>query len=293
MRRLLRVLKNPKKILYYIESKGFFNFLSDEAYIKLFYKLGLDKKLNLEKPETFNEKLQWLKLNDRKDIYTIMVDKYEAKKYVSEKIGDEYVIKTLGVWESFEEINFDKLPNQFVLKCTHNSGGVVVCSDKSSLNLKEAKKKINKSLKQNYYHNGREWPYKNVRPQIIAERFLSDNIIDYKVFCFDGKAEVLHTCVDREKNDLKIDFFDFEWNHLDIQRENCKNADIMPEKPKTLQKMKEFSEILSKGIKFTRVDFYEIDGQLLFGEISFFPASGFKKFIPDEWDLKFGNMIKL
>ena len=293
MKRLLSVLKNPKKILFYIESKGFFNFLSDERYIKFFYKLNLGKKLDLKNPKTFNEKLQWLKLNDRKDVYTIMVDKYQAKNYVSEKIGEEYIVKTLGIWEKFNDIDFDKLPDKFVLKCTHNSGGVVVCSDKATLNLKQAKNKINKSLKRNYYHNGREWPYKNVKPRIIAEEFLSENIIDYKVFCFGGKAEVLHTCVDREINDLKIDFFDFDWNHLDIKRDNCKTSDALPKKPVNLDKMKEISEVLSQGIKFTRVDFYEIEGKLLFGEISFFPASGFRKFIPEEWDLKFGKLIEL
>ena len=174
MKRVLRVLKEPKRILFYLESKGFFNFLSDEKYLKFFYKLNMGKKLNLENPKTFNEKLQWLKLYDRKDIYTTMVDKYEVKRYVTDLIGEEYIVKNFGVWDSFDEIDFDKLPNQFVLKCTHDSGGLVICRDKSKLDIEKAKQKINKSLNRNYFYNGREWPYKNVKPRIIAEEYLEN-----------------------------------------------------------------------------------------------------------------------
>ena len=177
-----------RNIIDYLDSRGFFKFMSDEAYLKFMYKLKMKRKLNLSDPQTFNEKLQWLKIYDRKPEYTTMVDKYEAKKYVADIIGEEYIIPTLGVWDRFEDIDFDELPDQFVLKCTHDSGGLVICRDKSKLDLKAAKKKINKSLKRNYYWIGREWPYKNVRPRIIAEKFMtdptSDDLQDYKFFFF-------------------------------------------------------------------------------------------------------------
>ena len=290
--KILRVLKKPKIIIFYLESKGFFDFLSDESYLKIFYKLNLNKKLNLENPKTFNEKIQWLKLHDRNDKYTQMVDKILVKDFVAEKIGDEYVVKTLGLWDDFDEINLNELPHKFVLKCTHNSGGVVICKDKSKLNYLETKRKIKKSLKRNYYKNGREWPYKNVKPRIIAEEYIGENVIDYKFLCYNGLVKNMFTCSDRETGNLCVDFFDLEWNHLPFER-YYPNSKREIKKPMNFNKMIEISEVLAKGTKLVRIDFYEINGKLYFGEITFYPGSGFEKFTPEEWDLKLGEMIEL
>lgn len=255
--------------------------LSDINYLKLRYYLSFNKKLNLSNPQTFNEKLQWLKLNDRKDIYSTMVDKYEVKKYVSDIIGEEYVIPTLGVYNNFDEIDFDKLPNQFVIKCNHDSGGLVIVKDKSKLDLKAAKKKINKSLKTNYYYIGREWPYKNVKPRIIVEDYMEDKKVgelrDYKIYSFSGKCDYVMLCFDRFKDKTKFIYFDRNWNiKKEFSNDGIKYGDsIKVEKPKNLDKMFEFASMFSKNIPFLRVDFYEVDGKLYFGEFTFFPSDGF------------------
>lgn len=258
----------------------------------------MGRRLNLKCPKTFNEKLQWLKLHDRKLIYTTMVDKYKVKKYVGERIGNEYIIPTLGVWKTFDQINFDDLPNQFVLKCTHDSGGVIVCKDKSKLDLPTIRKKIEKALNRNYYYSGREWPYKNVPPQIIVEKFLSEDgyvPIDYKVYCFDGRPYKIMLCLDRDKDEpTKFYSFDFKW---DLLRHNIRgrNApiDFTLPKPKSLNLMFSIAKELSNGIPFVRVDFYEVKGQLYFGEMTFYPDSGFDSAILPEIDILYGDMIKL
>lgn len=290
--RFFKKLKSPKEIILFLESRGFFDFLSDENYLKLFYRIRTGKKLNLENPQTFNEKIQWLKLNDRRDIYTTMVDKYKVKKYVANLIGEEHIISTLGIWENINDIDFESLPNKFVLKCTHDSGGVIVCSDKSKLDIKKVKKKFNKSLRKNYFYHGREWPYKNVKPRIIAEEFIGDKIIDYKFLCYNGVVKNMFTCSERETGNLCVDFFDLEWNHLPFQR-FYPNSKKEIKKPVNFEKMIEISEVLAKGTKLVRVDFYEKNNKLYFGEITFSPGSGFEKFTPDEWDLKLGEMIEL
>jgi len=272
--------------------------LKDSKYISYLYYIVLGKSLNIDNPKTFNEKLQWLKLNDRKDIYTTMVDKFEAKKYVANIIGEEYIIPTLGIYEKWDDIDFDKLPNQFVIKCTHDSGGLAICKDKSTFDFKSAKKKINKSLENNYYWSGREWPYKNAKPRIIIEKYMSDennlDLQDYKIHCFNGEPKIILVCKDRYKETgLTEDFFDTEWKHLDIKRPNHGNSKTTIDKPSTLCKMLELAERLAKDIPFARIDFYTIQGKVYFGEITFYPASGFAKFEPEEWDLKFGEWIKL
>ena len=298
MKKVLRALKEPKKIIFYLESKGFFNFLSDESYLKFFYKLNTCKKLNLKNPKTFNEKLQWLKLYDRKDIYTTMVDKYEVKKYVSKLIGEEYVVENLGVWEKFDDIDFDKLPNQFVLKCTHDSGGLVICRDKSKLDLAKAKQKINKSLNRNYFYNGREWPYKNVKPRIIAEEYLENKkdqgLRDYKFYCTDGKVLCLYVSEGLEDHSTaSISFLNKDWSFAEFKRDDFKPFDKLPHKPEKYDEMLEISEKLSKGYKFLRVDLYEVNGKVYFSEFTFSPCSGYMPFSPDEWDEKLGEMIEL
>lgn len=275
-----------------------FAFMSDEQYLKLIYRIRMGKKLNLDHPKTFNEKLQWLKLHDRKPEYTTMVDKFEVKKYVADRIGEQYVIPTLGVWERFDDIDFDKLPNQFVLKCTHDSGGLVICRDKDSLNIDQARKKIESSLKSNFYWVGREWPYKNVNPRIIAEAYMEDEndreLRDYKFFAFDGVVKALLIVTDRGDTsvDTKFDFFDMDFNHLDFTNGHP-NAQTPPHKPETFEEMKGLAEKLSQGIPQVRVDFYEVNGKVYFGELTFAHWSGMKPFEPEIWDEKFGEFIKL
>ncbi len=273
---------------------GFHNGMSDEEYLKRMYKAKIGKELNLENPRTFNEKLQWLKLHNRNPLYSTMVDKYEAKKYIADLIGEEYVVPALGIWDHFNEINFDKLPNQFVLKTTHDSGSVVVCKDKKSFNKEAAKKKLEKSLKKNFYYFGREWPYKDVKPRILAEVYLHDDLTnelrDYKFFAFDGVAKALYITTGREI-DRRTDFFDMDFHHLDIQDDL--NATVPPQKPETFEKMREIAEKISKGIPEIRVDFYEVNSRAYVGELTLFYLSGLVPFKPEEWDETFGSWIKL
>lgn len=286
-----------KNILVHMSLKGYFNFLSDKKYLKLLYRLHMNEKLNLDQPQTFNEKLQWLKLYDRKPEYTKMVDKYKVREYIKEKIGEKYLIPLLGVWDSFEDIDFSNLPNQFVLKCTHDSGGLVICKNKNKFDIEKAKKKINKCLKRNFYYVGREWPYKNVNPKIIAEQYMEDikekDIKDYKLFCFNGRVETILVCSNRKGTYKNTDFYNKEWNKMPFTRKTHENNIKGNKKPLNLEKMIEISEILSKEIPFVRVDLYEINGKVYFGELTFFPSSGFEGFSPEEWDGKLGHLIKL
>lgn len=278
--------------------RGFFNCLSDKAFLKMQFKTAFGYKLDLKNPQTYSEKLQWLKLYDRKPIYNTMVDKAAVKDYVAKKIGEQYIIKTFGVWEQFDEIDFDALPNQFVLKCTHDSGGLVICKDKSVLDIAEARKKIEKSLKKNYYKQNREWPYKDVKPRIIAEKYMEDSntgeLCDYKFFAFDGEVKAMFIASERnnKNTETRFDFFDREFNHLPFTNGHP-NADAPPQKPDKYDEMVALAEKLSSGIPQARIDFYEVDGRVYFGEITLFHWSGFKPFKPFEWDEKFGGFIKL
>lgn len=270
-------------------------FIPDKLYLKMLYKVKIGKKLNLKNPQTFNEKLQWLKLYDRNSDYTKMVDKYEVRSYVEEKIGKEYLIPLLGVYDDFDAIDFDKLPNQFVIKCTHDSGGLIICKEKSKLNIESARKKIKKCLKRNYYYNGREWPYKNVKPKIIVEKYMEDSetggLNDYKFFIFNGKFAYSFVCSERSSS-LKFTFFDKNGKFINFTQDNCPN-DPSVLKPKNYNKMIALAEKLSNNVPQIRVDFYEINGKIYFGELTFFDSSGFGKFEPEEWDLKIGKMLKL
>lgn len=276
---------------------GMYDSMDDAEYLKLAFELNLGTKLNLESPETFNEKLQWLKLYDRRPEYTTMVDKYEVKKYVADRIGAEYLIPTLGVWDSFDEIDFDSLPQQFVLKCTHDSGGLVICKDKSVFDVKAAKNKINQSLKRNFFFFGREWPYKDVKPRIIAEKYMEDAgsevLNDYKLMCFNGKVKCSFVCSERFSEDgLKVTFFDRDWNVMPFER-HYPRSQCPIAKPSSYDDMVRLAEQLSKDIPFVRVDFYEVSGKIYFGELTFYPGSGFEEFEPFEWDKTLGSWIEL
>lgn len=272
--------------------------LPDRLFLKALFRLRMGYKLNLDNPQTFNEKLQWLKLHNRKPEYTQMVDKVGAKEYVANIIGEEHIIPTLGVWDRVEDIDWDSLPNQFVLKCTHDSGGIVICSDKSKLDISAAKAKLKKGLKRKYYPQNREWPYKNVKPRIIGEQYMVDEsgyeLKDYKWFCFNGEPKALFIATDRgvEGEETKFDFFDAEFNHLPFTNGHP-NANREIAKPKSFEKMKELAAKLSAGQPHLRVDFYDIDGKIYFGELTFYHWSGTMPFEPEEWDYTFGSWIKL
>lgn len=277
---------------------GLYNKLSDEAYLKKMYYAQTGKILNLDNPTTYNEKIQWLKLNDRNPLYTKLVDKYEVKPIVESIIGTQYIIPTLGIWNKFEEIDFTSLPEQFVLKCTHDSGGVCICRNKGEFDIKKAKKIISTSLRNNFYLKGREWPYKNVKPRIIAEQYMEDDVTqelrDYKFFCFSGNPKALFVASDRqtEGEETKFDFFDMDYNHLPITNGHP-NAKIMPQKPEKFEEMKMLAKKLSKGYPHVRVDFYEVNGKVYFGELTFFHWSGLMPFEPEKWDYEFGSWLSL
>lgn len=292
-------IKNHR-ILSFLESVEYLkrHFVNPEKYIPHLFKKRVGYELNLQNPRSFNEKMQWLKLFYYNPLYSKLVDKYEVKQYVSNTIGEEYIIPTIGLWNKFEDIDFEQLPNQFVLKCTHDSGGLIICKDKRELNMCKAKRKINKSLRHNYYYMGFEWVYKDVVPRIIAEQYMEDNatkdLRDYKFFVFNGvvKSMFLVTGRDVETHDARVDFFDEHFKHLAFSR-GYKNADSLPEKPSQFEKMKELAERLANGIPFVRVDFYEVDGKIYFGEMTFFPGNGMEKFDPEAWDYKFGEWLQL
>ena len=271
--------------------------IPDKMYLKLLYKKCTKSKLNLDNPQTFNEKLQWLKLNNKKYEYTKMVDKYEVKKYVASIIGEEYIIPTIGVYDKFKDIDFDKLPNQFVLKCTHDSGGVAICEDKNKFDKIKARKILNFSLRRNYFYYSREYPYKNLKRRIIAEKYMKDEISgdlrDYKLFCFNGECKLIQVDFDRFTNHRR-NLYDTDWNlieGLSIKYPSDKNTII--EKPSNLDEMLEIARKLSKDIPFVRVDLYLINGRIYFGELTFFHGGGYEKFTPEEWNRKLGDMIKI
>ena len=296
LRKIKGLIKKPSLMFNVLGNRGFFNWMDDKTYLKILFKVKMNSKLDLDNPKTFNEKLQWLKLYDRNPSYCKMVDKYEAKKYVSSIIGEQYIIKTLGVWDKFEDINFDDLPQSFVIKCTHDSGGVVICSDKKSFDYKSAKRKLNKSLKRNFYWSQREWPYKNVSRRIICEEFLRDSkhdvLTDYKFYCFDGIPRVVMINSDRGSKTTKADYFDMDYNLLDFTW-GYPHADKIPDKPINFELMKDLAKKLSQNLKHIRIDFYEVNGKVYFGELTFYDGSGFQPIIPKEWDYKLGGFISV
>lgn len=270
--------------------------INDELYTKRRYKRILKYKLNLDNPKSFNEKLQWLKLNIRESKHTQLVDKYAVREYISNEIGEKYLIPIIGIYDSFDEMNFDDLPNNFILKCTHNSGGNVICRDKQNFDKEKARKKINRCLKNNYYYLSREWPYKNVKPRIICEKLLFDENgelpKDYKFFCFNGQPKLIQVDIDRF-NKHKQNFYDVNWNFRDVKIfcENDKNM-IIP-KPANYEEMLTICKKLSANMPHVRVDLYNINGQIYFGELTFFHMGGFAKFKDEDLNIEMGEWIDL
>lgn len=290
-------LKNPlKTTIFHLHYRHYLNWINDKTFLKLLYKLETGKRLNLKNPQTFNEKLQWLKLYNRVPEYTTMVDKYEVKNYLANKIGDEYVIPCIGIYDSFDQINLDELPNQFVIKCTHNSAVLIFCKDKSNFNLENYKEKIEKTLKSNYFYRGREWPYKNVKPRILIEKYMKDNNFDvlpvYKVFNFDGEPKLIQVILNDKTKNETVDYYSPEWEKLDL-RQNFPNSSIVLPKPEKLNEILNLAKELSKGFPHIRTDFYIINNRIYFSEFTFFSDCGFATFDPESWDLTLGKLIKL
>lgn len=270
--------------------------LPDKLFIKWHFRLLLGYKLDLKHPKTFNEKLQWLKFNDIRPEYTKMVDKVEAKDYVQSIIGSKYIIPTLGIWDSVDKIDWESLPEQFVVKSTGDSGGVVVCKDKQKLNIEEAKKKLQTLGSRDYTAISKEYPYKNVPHRYIAEAYVEDEsgyeLKDYKIFCFDGEPRFLFVATGRQQHDTRFDFYDLDFNHLPVLNGHA-NADVWPVKPENFDEMLEVARKLSQGIPHVRVDLYNVRGKIYFGELTFFHWSGMVPYEPQEWDYRFGEYLKL
>lgn len=297
-----RYLSNPLRIFLkpWIRLAPYIK--SDELFLRVRYLFQMGKVLHLNPPRTFNEKLQWLKLHDRRPEYTTMVDKYAVKEYVAQAIGEQYVIPLLAVWDSVDEIDISNLPNRFVLKTTNGGGGssVIICKNKSEFDLESVKMKLNKALssrQMNFYVGGREWPYKNVRPRIIAEEFLDggkNGLTDYKIHNFNGIPKLILTCCERfSEKGLVEDFYSDQWTHLELSRPQTRHSDKQMEQPEKLQEMLSLSKKLSEKIPFVRTDFYIVGGRVFFGEMTFYPATGMKPFEPAEWDRKLGELIEL
>lgn len=280
-----------------LRRRGLLDWLPDTLFLKMAFRATMGQRLNLDNPQTFNEKLQWLKLYNRKPEYTMMVDKYKVREYIAQTLGEEYLIPLIGVWDDPDEINFDTLPDQFVLKCNHNSGlGMCICKDKSKLDIPKVKAELRKGLKQNYYLSWREWPYKNVQRKIVCEKYMTDDkncseLTDYKFFCFNGVPKFMYISNDNSDN-ATTDFFDMEFNHLNMRMKDP-NSNVIPPKPYLFDEMKAIAEKLSKGIPFVRVDLYVINGGIYFGEFTFFHNAGFCSIHPEYLGKILGDWIVL
>lgn len=270
-------------------------YVPDKLYLQFFYHKVFRRFINFKTPKSYNEKIQWLKVYDRNPIYTELVDKYAAKEYVAKKIGREFIIPTIGVWDNVEDINFDELPEQFVLKCTHDSGSIVICNNKSQLDIDAAKKKLLMGMQRNGYWYGREWPYKNAKPRIIAEEFMKDEsgteLKDYKFFCFNGKMKAMYIATDRPF-DTRFNFYDRDFNFLPFCNVHP-NSNKKIQKPDGYEEMIRIAEKLSEGFPHMRVDLYNIYGKIYFGEMTLHHASGMSPFKPESWDYTFGEWLEL
>lgn len=288
-----------KTILSVLSYHGFFRWIPTRLFLRLKYRLYTGKRLNLKNPISFNEKLQWLKIYNSKHVnpdYTNLADKLKAKEVVKQSIGEKYIIRTIGTWNRFEEIDFKKLPASFVLKTNHDSGGVVVVPDKEKMNIKAAKKRIEKSRRINFYWYGREPQYKNIKPKVFAEEYITDEsgyeLKDYKFFCFDGSPKLIQVDFGRFSNHRR-NIYDTSWNFINTSIKFPNDPNHQIEKPCNLNEMLDLSRKLSKGIPFVRVDLYSVKDRVFFGELTFFHGSGFERFTPEEFDINLGKMLQL
>lgn len=296
LNKIFNRIKNPQLIVLDFFNK-FSKYLNDEQFLRYRFRIVMGKRLDLKNPTSYNEKLQWLKLYDRNPLYTKLVDKVAVKDYVASIIGNEYIIPTLKVYKSPEEVRIEDLPERFVLKTNHDgdSLGVFVCKDKKNFDFNKAISILSKNLQHNYYYTGREWPYKNVNPVIFAEEYKEDEfgeLRDYKFFCFNGVVKALFVATDRSVGHVKFDYFDRDFNHLDFTQSHPM-SNVTLKKPDNFEKMIELAERLSKGLPHVRIDLYNCNGKIYFGEMTFYHYGGMIKFHPEEWDYKFGSWLQL
>ncbi len=298
-RKLHTMLNTPRIFYKKFAGTRIFRYLPDRMALKIMYRNVFLEKLDLNSPKTFNAKLQWLKLYNRRPEYTAMVDKYLVRDYVAKTIGEEYLIPLLGVWDYAEDIDFEILPEQFVLKCNHGSACNIICMNKRELNRAETITKLNQWMHTDYYLIGREWPYKNVPRKIICEKYItdspeSDGLTDYKFFCFNGKVDCVMLCLDRNTGNPKFYFFNEKW---DLCRYNTRGeqspVDFSIPKPMYMDKMFKIARELSQKLPYARIDLYNANQQIYFGEITFFPASGFDANLLYKTDEYFGKLIEL
>lgn len=301
MLKYLRIIKSmmtdESQWWRYVRATPVLRLLPDKYYLKKYFKFRTGYELNLKNPQTFNEKLQWLKIYNKNPEYTKMVDKYEVRQYIKEKIGDEYLIPLAGgPWDRFDDIDFSMLPDQFVLKCTHDSGGVAICRDKSEFDINGVREKFNYSLKRNYFYYGREWPYKNVKPRIIAEKYMMDESgmepRDYKIFNFHGEPKVIQVDIDRFTNH-RHNYYSPAWEFMNVYINDPNDPDIVIERPSKLDELLDLAKKLSQGIPHVRTDFYIVGDKILFGELTFFHEGGMGRFYPSEFGKQMGAWLRL
>ena len=298
MSKIRTFIENPQYFITSPAAKGWLNWVPDSLYLKVLYRVIMRRKLNLKNPKEYNEKLQWLKLNDRKPEYSTMVDKYEVRGYIADLLGDKYLIPCLGIYDSVDEIDIDALPDRFVLKCTHDSGSVEICKDKSSFDIEGARHRLSQAMKRNYYATYREWPYKYVKPRIIAEGYLEGDggdLKDYKVMCFNGEAKIIEVHENRfvEGKVHTQTFYDREWNIVPLTQVETVTVDRPGERPRQLDEILRLSELIAKDMYHVRIDWYIEGDKIYFGEITFFDGSGFESFSTPEMERMLGDMIKL
>lgn len=293
-KKIKKAICNPYWALIVCMPKRISRLLCDRTYLRIKFRANTGQKLRIDSPVTFNEKLQWLKLYDRKERYASLVDKYEVRQHITHEIGAEYLVPLLGVWESADEIDFDSLPQQFVLKPTHTSGCVLICRDKEQLDLDAARQTMREWLKQDYYWDHREWPYKGVAPRIVAEMLIDDKIVDYKFYCFNGEPKVLYLSRGLEDHTTaEISFFDLNLNKLPFGRSDYRPYSAIPERPDNFDEMLGIAKKLAKDFKFIRVDLYNVGGKIYFSELTFYPCAGYMPFDPPQYDEILGEMIDL
>ena len=298
MSKIRTFIENPQYFITSPAAKGWLNWVPDSLYLKVLYRVIMGRKLNLKNPKEYNEKLQWLKLNDRKPEYSTMVDKYEVRGYIEDLLGDKYLIPCLGIYDSVDDIDIDALPDRFVLKCTHDSGSVEICKDKSSFDIEGARHRLSQAMKRNYYATYREWPYKYVKPRIIAEGYLEGDggdLKDYKVMCFNGEAKIIEVHENRfvEGKVHTQTFYDREWNIVPLTQVETVTVDRPGERPRQLDEILRLSELIAKDMYHARIDWYIERDKIYFGEITFFDGSGFESFSTPEMERMLGDMINL
>ena len=298
MSKIRTFIENPQYFITSPAAKGWLNWVPDSLYLKVLYRVIMGRKLNLKNPKEYNEKLQWLKLNDRKPEYSTMVDKYEVRGYIEDLLGDKYLIPCLGIYDSVDDIDIDALPDRFVLKCTHDSGSVEICKDKSSFDIEGARHRLSQAMKRNYYATYREWPYKYVKPRIIAEGYLEGDggdLKDYKVMCFNGEAKIIEVHENRfvEGKVHTQTFYDREWNIVPLTQIETVTVDRPGERPRQLDEILRLSELIAKNMYHARIDWYIEGDKIYFGEITFFDGSGFESFSTPEMERMLGDMINL